>query len=533
MIHPPESSMAQPSSSPSVVSFGGFRAWVDDPTTIPAPAPYFLAVVLVATVFVLFQGQKSASNLPHLNPRKLLEFTDTRPKTNFLAGSRPMLTAWYRDHPDKAARVIGDSGEITVLPPHMTNEIRNDPRLSFSRWVYKTFHAHLPGFEGFREGSRESHIVQDVIMKDLTKYLNKVTEPLAEETALVVEELCPASNNQAWHTVPLRETALRLVARVSSRVFLGEELCRNEDWLRVTRDYTVDAFKAADELRLWPAPLRFFVHWFLPSCARARADVREARQILSGVLEKRRAQKKRGEKVEFEDAIEWFEREAKGRDYDPVVVQLTLSFAAIHTTTDLITQVMTDLSRNPEIMGDLRQEIVKAISDGGWKKTSLYNMKLLDSVIKESLRMKPTGIVSMRRIASENIRLSDGTFVPKNGGLAVSAQRMWDPKTYDNPDKWDGRRFLRMRETPGQENTAQLVSTGPEHLGFGHGQHACPGRFFASNEAKVVLIHLLLKYDWRMPEGAPVPQIRHYAFSVSADPTVKLEYRRRTPEIEI
>jgi hypothetical protein len=53
---------------------------------------------------------------------------------------------------------------------------------------------------------------------------------------------------------------------------------------------------------------------------------------------------------------------------------------------------MSDLCKNPEIIDDLRQEMVKALSEGGWKKTSLYGMKLLDSVIKESLRIKPTGI---------------------------------------------------------------------------------------------------------------------------------------------
>jgi cytochrome P450 len=222
----------------------------------------------------------------------------------------------------------------------------------------------------------------------------------------------------AWHTVPLRETLLRVVARVSSRVFLGEEVCRNDDWLRVTREYTVDGFRAAEELRLWPAPMRALVHWFLPSCQRARADVAEARRIIGGVIERRRLQKQRGEKVEHEDAIEWyvhvvlprlpllmlllrlltrhdggrFEREARGRDYDPTVAQLTLSFAAIHTTTDLVAQVMTDVCRNPEILVELRREMVQVLRDGGWKKTSLYNMKLLDSVIKESLRLKPTGI---------------------------------------------------------------------------------------------------------------------------------------------
>lgn len=87
-----------------------------------------------------------------------------------------------------------------------------------------------------------------------------------------------------------------------------------------------------------------------------------------------------------------FEREAKGREYDPTIAQLTLSFAAIHTTTELVTQVMTDVSANPEILDELRQEMVQVLRDNGWKKTSLYNMKLLDSVIKESLRIKPTGI---------------------------------------------------------------------------------------------------------------------------------------------
>jgi cytochrome P450 len=139
----------------------------------------------------------------------------------------------------------------------------------------------------------------------------------------------------------------------------------------------------------------------------------------------------------------------------------------------------------------------------------------------------------MRRVATDNVQLSDGTFIPRGDTIAVSAQHMWDPEVYDKPREWDGRRFLRMRETQGQEHVAQLVSTSPEHLGFGHGQHACPGRFFASNEAKIILIHLLMKYDWRLAEGAPVPEVRYYAFTLLTDRATKLEYRRREPEIAI
>jgi cytochrome P450 len=139
----------------------------------------------------------------------------------------------------------------------------------------------------------------------------------------------------------------------------------------------------------------------------------------------------------------------------------------------------------------------------------------------------------MRRIASDNVEFSDGTFIPRGGAIAVSAHSMWDPEVYDKPQDWDGRRFLHMRETAGQEHMAQLVSTSPDHLGFGHGQHACPGRFFASNEAKVILIHLLLKYDWRLLEDAPLPRLHYYGFSIRADPGTKMEYRHRNPEIAI
>lgn len=36
---------------------------------------------------------------------------------------------------------------------------------------------------------------------------------------------------------------------------------------------------------------------------------------------------------------------------------------------------------------------------------------------------------------------------------------------------------------------------------FGYGRHACPGRFFAANEIKLILARILVDYDIRMPDG--------------------------------
>ena len=34
-----------------------------------------------------------------------------------------------------------------------------------------------------------------------------------------------------------------------------------------------------------------------------------------------------------------------------------------------------------------------------------------------------------------------------------------------------------------------------------HGKHACPGRFFAANEIKILLVYALMNYDIKIPDG--------------------------------
>ncbi len=138
----------------------------------------------------------------------------------------------------------------------------------------------------------------------------------------------------------------------------------------------------------------------------------------------------------------------------------------------------------------------------------------------------------MRRLVLEKVKLSDGTVIPKNSILAVSARGMWNKEVHEKPEEWDGYRFYNMRSEPSKEHVAQLVSTSPEHMAFGYGQQACPGRFFAANELKVVLIHLLMKYDWKIPEGT-VSGSRVFGLGIFADPAFKMDVRRRQEEIEI
>lgn len=108
-----------------------------------------------------------------------------------------------------------------------------------------------------------------------------------------------------------------------------------------------------------------------------------------------------------------------------------------------------------------------------------------------------------------------------------------NPAYYTSPEKFDAWRYLKMRQRPGEENQHQLVTTGTDNLGFGHGQHACPGRFFASNEIKIVLCYLLIQYDWRLEPGKSALPDLEFEHVRNANPGTVVQYKSREAEIDV
>lgn len=121
----------------------------------------------------------------------------------------------------------------------------------------------------------------------------------------------------------------------------------------------------------------------------------------------------------------------------------------------------------------------------------------------------------MRKVLKP-IVLSNGQTIPAGVTLEVAAYpQSRDPEPYPEPERWDGLRFYRMREagedfnnTDRSTSTAvqanahnQLVSVSHRSLSFGYGRHACPGRFFAANEIKMIVARCLLEYDIKLPDG--------------------------------
>jgi cytochrome P450 len=197
-----------------------------------------------------------------------------------------------------------------------------------------------------------------------------------------------------WHETVLKDALLEIVARLSSAIFLGNEDVRNDPtWLRITKEYTVDSFVASHQLRMYPKFMWPVVALLSPQARKVKAQLKEAEAIIGPVIARRRAEiasPNASKKVRY-DSIEWLEQTAKGKKikYAPAAMQLTLALSAIHTTTDLITTTMYEVLQYPETIQLLRNEIVGVIGDGKLKHSALYNLKLMDSVIKEAQRLKP------------------------------------------------------------------------------------------------------------------------------------------------
>lgn len=111
------------------------ETWQRNATSIPAAwLGTTLVALLAASVFFMSKKtSSSSSDMPLMNPRKFYDLGGIRAKLSFVFGARKLLALGVRT--GRPFRLLTDLGEMIVLPARYANEIRNDPRLSFSEVI--------------------------------------------------------------------------------------------------------------------------------------------------------------------------------------------------------------------------------------------------------------------------------------------------------------------------------------------------------------------------------------------------------------
>lgn len=168
----------------------------------------------------------------------------------------------------------------------------------------------------------------------------------------------------------------------------------------------------------------------------------------------------------------------------------------------------------PDLVPLLREDVQQALADSGgvFTNIAMQNMKKLDSFLKEVVRFYPISAGSFQRKVLKPFTLSSGQAIPAGVIIEIAQAGVnFDDAVHERAAEFDALRYYKLRMAKDEAGSgakaaevvanSQFVSVGTSSLTFGYGRHACPGRFFAVNEIKMIIATALLHYDMKNVDG--------------------------------
>ena len=252
---------------------------------------------------------------------------------------------------------------------------------------------------------------------------------------------------------------------------------------------------------------------------RLRDEARE--QLVARVQAIINARKERGE-VDREDRDLLDVLISIDMDADTVTgIFISMMFAGHHTSSGTASWAMIELLRHPEVMADVVKELDELYADGSEVSfQALRSIPVLESALKETLRLHPPLIILMR-LVREDFELLGHT-IPA-GALIAASPRVSNRIEDDFPkaDEFDPSRYI----DPRQEDLQNRWTWIP----FGAGKHRCVGNAFAMMQMKAIFSVILRDFEFE-----PVQPLDSYRDDFSkmviqlAQPA-RVRYRRRSP----
>ncbi|EPS45168.1 hypothetical protein H072_832 [Dactylellina haptotyla CBS 200.50] len=445
-------------------------------------------------------------------------------------------------------------GDMVILPHTSLSEIKNLPSSVVDIRALQTLAVRY---------TFDNYIADDmfhipIIRKDLTAKLASVTPAIVEELDLsfkhYIPKLASEADEKGWQTITMYDLILKVVARTSHRVFIGEELCREEEYLDASIKYAVGIFPTSMLLNCFPKVLGPI--FSIP----LKLIRRKARKHLEPVILKRIAAIRNNvpEAERPNDLMQWLIEASLARGggfatVDAIACRvLTVAFAAIHTTSLSGCNTLYDLAylasktppgeQTPEEM--LREELISVFPPPHeFNKRYMQRLYNMDAFLKETVRLSLVGAIHSERnvIAKGGFTTSAGIHLPQGASFTFPAvSRITDPEVYDRPTEHLYTRFYRGDVAEGMHSEEEevteknerdrkldryMVTVTEDYPVFGQGLHACPGRFFAANELRVLIAWFLLHYDIKPMKERP-PSWRFVYLDIM-NTEAKMQIRRR------
>ncbi|KAJ7644780.1 cytochrome P450 [Roridomyces roridus] len=503
-------------------------------------------VAVLALRRTLSSNLQDESGIPTVDSSSFPSVVSTyRDGWRFLSHAAELIQRGYDTYGDRGVFRIARPWhwEYVVCSPNLISEMGSAPDNALS--TGKAIELRLQSkFTMGLEGTDNSYH-HTVIRTTLTRNLHRCFPDVRDEIVCAFDDVLDL-NGSDWKNVIVLPAMMSIVARVSNRLFVGLPLCRDQGYLTNNIVYTLDVFRSADRINMFPPFLRPIVGPFI---SKKTQSFNKAMEYLGPIIEERLAKDSelgRDYEGRPNDVISWLLDIAEGeeRAVPALVLRILITnMAAIHTSSMTVSQTLFDLAFHPEYLQPLREEVETVLNAEGWSKAALNNMVKLDSFMRESQRMRPLNIVSLARmvVSKDGFRFSEGSFLPYGSYVAAASRSThFDPANYDNPTTFDGFRFSREREYKQQQHVEStddgvttdifkrhMVSTAVDHLPFGNGKHACPGRFFAVTELKAMVAHLVLNYDVKAEVEGVRPADRIFGTTQTPNPSGRMCIRKR------
>lgn len=183
---------------------------------------------------------------------------------------------------------------------------------------------------------------------------------------------------------------------------------------------------------------------------------------------------------------------------------------------------MVELMLRPELRKQAQEEIdavVGADPERFVQESDIQKLPFLVAILKETFRVHPVAPLNVMR-SYEPCEFA-GYYLPAQTRLIVNQYAIHrDPSVYENPDKFEPRRFMENPEVNplSGRDSYQLIP-------FGVGRRMCPASNLAFTMALLMLANLLHTFDWSFPDGVTADN-----FDVSEE-FLGTVLRKKTPTI--
>jgi hypothetical protein len=506
-------------------------------------------LMLALVVYSLYQRWLNSRALNHIPTHEFPDGANSR--VRYIEELKELLESGYRKY-NKSGRAFkvpipigGYSVKYrVVLPKDHLEEMKHLSNNIFS-WALASGVIFAQDYTGApNRGPWSGKALRVGIHQNLCDITNQLDRKVDQyfERHLPKEPHSLASINFMQFFVPA-------IASVTNSLLVGEKLAADSEWIRQTCDFAVNRYKSADDVRAWPPYLAAVIAPLIPSVRRLRHSRAYVKKQLTPMYEELKVRESLGtnDKAKYRKGIfgyEWLWGGAPNdvtlEDFSDTMMRTLI--ASIHTTAKTISIALIDMLSQPQYLEELRDEAMHAIMpDGMINIDSLFKM---DCFLKESQRLTPVflcklavaclaylkqannkAIVTMNRIVTQEyifkvsgVRLPIGSMT-----TAATAAIATDTDTFGaDSNSFDGHRFTRLREDKGPGASAFKMGMATEDsLGFGLGSQACPGRFFAVNQMKLMLAKILTRWDLQLEKNGidyvgGRPKYEYYDFSVVA-----------------